>query len=47
MNTQHKAIISNHQHPSESTIAAINEARSGKKLEALDLDNFQNYVASL
>jgi hypothetical protein len=33
--------------PNEMTRAAIEEARSGKELETLDLDNFQNYVASL
>lgn len=33
--------------PNATTRAAIKEARSGKELETLDLDNFQNYVASL
>lgn len=33
--------------PNQTTLAAINEARSEKELETLDLDNFKNYVASL
>lgn len=33
--------------PNETTLAAMKEAESGKKLETLDLDNFKNYVASL
>lgn len=33
--------------PNQTTVAAINEARSGKELETLDLDNFENYVALL
>lgn len=33
--------------PNEETIAAIEEARSNKDLEVLDLANFQQYVASL
>ena len=33
--------------PNATTIAAIEEARSGKELETLDLDNFKDYVASL
>lgn len=33
--------------PNETTIAAIEEARSEKELETLDLDNFKSFVASL
>ncbi len=33
--------------PNATTIAAIEEARSGKKLERLDLNNFKQYVDSL
>lgn len=33
--------------PNPVTMAAIEEARSGKELETLDLDNFKQYVASL
>lgn len=31
----------------ETSIAAIEEASSDKKLETLDLDNFKDFVASL
>ncbi len=31
----------------ETTVAAIEEARSGKELERLDVDNFKSYVDSL
>ena len=33
--------------PNDSTKAAIEEARSGKEAETLDLDNFKSFVASL
>ena len=33
--------------PNNTTIAAIEEASSDKKLETLDLDNFKDFVASL
>lgn len=33
--------------PNEETKAAIEEARSGKPLESLELDDFDNYVRSL
>lgn len=33
--------------PNQKTIEAINEAKSGKELETLDLDNFTQYVAKL
>lgn len=33
--------------PNEITVAAIEEARSGKELERLDVDNFKSYVDSL
>ena len=33
--------------PNQQTIDAINEAKSGKELETLDLDNFSQYVAKL
>lgn len=33
--------------PNETTVAAIEEARSGKELERLDVDNFKSYVDSL
>ena len=33
--------------PNETTAAAIEEARSGKELEKLDLDNFKSFVDSL
>lgn len=33
--------------PNEETIEAIKEARSGKNLEQLDLDKFDEFVASL
>lgn len=33
--------------PNEPTMQAINEAKSGKKLESLDLEKFDEYVASL
>ena len=33
--------------PNETTISAIEEARSGKELETLDLDNFKSFVSSL
>jgi len=33
--------------PNEETIAAINEVRSGKTLERLDMDKFDEFVAGL
>lgn len=33
--------------PNQQTIDAINEAKSGKELETLDLDNFSQYVSKL
>ena len=33
--------------PNPDTLAAIEEARSGKELETLDLDHFDEFVASL
>ena len=33
--------------PNEETIAAINEVRSGKPLERLDMDKFDEFVAGL
>lgn len=33
--------------PNVTTIAEIEEARSGKVLETLDLDNFKSFVDSL
>lgn len=33
--------------PNAETMAAIEEARSGKELETLDLDHFKEFVASL
>lgn len=33
--------------PNDVTLSAINEARSGKELETLDLDNFDEYVKNL
>ena len=33
--------------PNVTTIAAIEEARSGIELETLDLDNFKSFVDSL
>lgn len=36
-----------HHEPNRETIAAIQEARSGKELETLDLDNFKTFVNSL
>lgn len=33
--------------PNAETMAAIEEARSGKELETLDVDNFKDFVASL
>lgn len=33
--------------PNEETIEAIREARSGKNLEHLDLDKFDDFVAAL
>lgn len=33
--------------PNDTTAAAIEEARSGKELEKLDLDNFKSFVDSL
>lgn len=33
--------------PNEETIAAINEVRSGKPLERLDMDKFDDFVAGL
>ena len=33
--------------PNETTIAAIEEARSRKELETLDLDNLKSFVDSL
>lgn len=33
--------------PNQQTIDAINEAKSGKELETLDLENFSQYVAKL
>ena len=33
--------------PNEETIAAIKEAKSGKELEPLDLNDFENYIQSL
>ena len=33
--------------PNEETIAAINEVKSGKDLERLDMDKFDEFVAGL
>lgn len=33
--------------PNEETVAAMNEARTGKNLETLDLAKFKEFVASL
>lgn len=33
--------------PNPETMAAIEEARSGKELETLDLEHFKEFVASL
>ena len=33
--------------PNEETVAAIKEAKSGKELETLDLNDFENYIKSL
>ena len=33
--------------PNEDTVAAIQEVRSGKKLEKLDVDNLEGLVAEL
>ncbi len=33
--------------PNAETLAAIEEARSGKELETLDVDHFKEFVASL
>ena len=33
--------------PNEETIAAINEVKSGKGLERLDMDKFDEFVAGL
>ena len=33
--------------PNPDTVAAIEEARSGKELETLDIDHFKDFVASL
>lgn len=33
--------------PNAETLAAMEEARSGKELETLDLDHFEEFVASL
>jgi len=35
------------ERPNPVTLAAIEEARSGKELETLDMENFKQYVASL
>lgn len=36
-----------HDIPNKTTMEAIQEARSGKELETLDLSDFNTYVASL
>lgn len=41
------AVFSDELEPNETTIAAIEEANSDKKLEKLNLDNFKDFVASL
>lgn len=33
--------------PNETTLAAIEEAKSGKDLETLDLNNFEEFVKAL
>ena len=33
--------------PNAETIAAIEEAQSGKELETLDVDNLKSYISSL
>ena len=33
--------------PNAETVAAIEEAESGKELDTLDLDNLKGYIASL
>lgn len=33
--------------PNDETVEAIKEAKSGKKLESLDLEKFDDYVAGL
>ena len=36
-----------YREPNETTIRAMKEAESGKDLETLDLNNFEEFVASL
>ena len=36
-----------YKRPNQITIDAIKEAQSGEELEALDMDNFTDYVAKL
>lgn len=36
-----------YRNPNTETMAAIEEARSGKELETLDIDHFKDFVASL
>ena len=40
-------INATHHRPNAETMAAIEEARSGKELETLDIDHFKDFVASL
>lgn len=40
-------INATYHRPNAETMAAIEEARSGKELETLDIDHFKDFVASL
>ena len=40
-------IDATYHRPNAETMAAIEEARSGKELETLDIDHFKDFVASL
>lgn len=49
LNSYVECLLSNAvlEQPNSVTLAAIEEANSGKELETLDMENFQKYVASL
>ncbi len=43
----HGEALAEEETPNATTLAAMREAESGKELETLDLENFEDYVKAL
>jgi hypothetical protein len=46
-NTNYCEIDITHRKPNKETLEAMKEAREGKNLETLDIDRFDDFIASL